>query len=139
MALAANHPWAPTAQAIAHDGPFIATARAAWRRIRMTKDIRFALVRQPTDPLCKPQVFPTLATLALAIQTERVNTGLQAFDAPVFVFGEDEPRQGVSLFLTDGDSADYLGWAYLDGQGLRALRTALDACQPDIPTLGRAA
>lgn len=106
----------------------------------MSKDIRFALVRRPTDPDCKPQVFNTLGDLVDFIHRQRGEAGLHPFDAPVEVFGESEPRRGVSIFTThEGERSGYLGWAYLDGRGREALMAALDAAKPDVPTIGRKA
>ncbi|WP_426043673.1 hypothetical protein [Caulobacter sp. DWR3-1-2] len=136
----ASSPWAPSAQAIAHHGPFVAHAIAHFRRPRIPADTRFALIRKPLEPLEKPVAFETLAQLVAAIHRERGDAGLQMFDAEIHVFGEDEPRQGVSLFATEeGDSARYLGWVYLEGRGVHALRRALDVARPDVPVIGMAA
>ncbi len=120
--------------------PAVKAAIANHWRARMPADVRFALVRKPTDPDCKPFTFATLAELAAFIQRERGDAGLQAFDAPIFVFGEDTPRQGVSIFLTyEGERCGYLGWAYLDGRGVAPLKAALETARPDVPTIGQRA
>ena len=120
--------------------PAVKAAIANHWRARMPSAARFALVRKPTDPDCKPVVFETLAALADFIQRERGEAGLQAFDAPIFVFGEEAQRPGVSIFLTfEGERAAYLGWAYLDGRGVPALKAALEAARPDVPTIGKRA
>jgi hypothetical protein len=120
--------------------PVCRAAIANHWRVRMSSDIRFALVRKPTDPDCKPFTFKTLGELADFVQRERGDAGIQAFDAPVFVFDEDTPRQGVSIFKTfEGERGEYLGWAYLDGRGVAPLKAALEAARPDVPTIGKRA
>jgi hypothetical protein len=130
----------PSPAEIARDGEFIANARTTWRRLRMAHDTRFALVERPNDPLCKPIVFETLDELVARIQRDRRGDSLQGFDAEVLIFGEDAPRQGVSLFAIDrGERSRFLGWAYLEGRKRDALNRALHADAPELPTVGRAA
>jgi len=106
----------------------------------MDQDIRFALVAKPTEPTCKPMKFDSLPSLARRIQRLRGSDSLQGFDAGVCVFGEEQPRPGVSLFATDpGGRSRYLGWAFLNGRDWRALQAALHAIAPNLPTLGKAA
>ncbi|PHY13565.1 hypothetical protein CSW58_04865 [Caulobacter sp. B11] len=107
----------------------------------MSDNPRFALLRTPTDPLCKPVAFADLSELAQALHRDRGEAAIQMFEAPLLVFGEDQPRAGVSLWTLDADGAQarYLGWAWLDGGGHRALRAALDAARADVPVIGRAA
>lgn len=101
---------------------------------------RFALVRKPTDPHSRPVLLATLADLVATIHRDRKGGALQMFDAEIHVFGDDEPRQGVSLFaIDDGEQSRFLGWAYLEGRGVTALRRALDVARPDVPTIGMAA
>jgi hypothetical protein len=106
----------------------------------MSITARFALARKPTNPHDKPVLLASLADLVATIHRDRKGAGLQAFDAEIHVFGEDQPRQGVSLFaIDDGEQSRFLGWAYLEGRGVNALRSALDAARPDAPVIGRAA
>jgi hypothetical protein len=101
---------------------------------------RFALARKPTDPNDKPVLLASLADLVATIHRDRKGGGLQAFDAEIHVFGEAEPRQGVSLFaIDDGEQSRFLGWAFLEGRGVHALRRALDVANPDVPVIGKAA
>lgn len=107
----------------------------------MTENPRFALLRKPTDPLSKPVAFASLGDLAQTLHRDRDGAAIQMFEAPLFVFGEEAARTGVSLWTLDADGgqARYLGWAWLDGAGHRALRGALDAAHADVPVIGRAA
>lgn len=140
MSRPASNPWAPSAQDITRHGQFVAHALATFRRPRMPITARFALVRKPTDPHARPVLLASLADLVATIHRDRKGGALQMFDAEIHVFGEDEPRQGVSLFaIDDGEQSRFLGWAYLEGRGVNALRRALDAGRPDVPTIGMAA
>ena len=107
----------------------------------MSDTPRFALLRSPTDPLVKPVAFARLADLAAALHRDRGGAAIQMFEAPLLVFGEDQARTGVSIWTLgeDGGQTRYLGWAWLDGAGHRALRAALDAGRADVPVIGRAA
>lgn len=101
---------------------------------------RFALARKPTNPHDRPVLLASLADLVATIHRDRKGASLQMFDAEIHVFGEDEPRQGVSVFAIDeGEQSRFLGWAYLEGRGVHALRRALDVARPDTPVIGRAA
>lgn len=89
--------------------------------------VRFALLKDPEAASVKPLAFDTLEGLARHIARVRGIHGIQLADAPVMIWMEREPRQGVSIWnLTeDGDRGDYLGWAWLDGDGRRVLEDAL--------------
>lgn len=129
-------PFRPSAPA------FYGQATARNRRPRMSSDIRYALVRKPTDPACKPVAHASLAALVQAIHRDRGGDSLQTFDAQIEieVDGALAPRKGVSIFATaEGERSRYLGWAYLNGRSAAALRAALEVATPDVPVVGRKA
>lgn len=113
------------------------------RNPRMPQEARYALLRQPTNPMAKPVAFDSLAALAAALHRDRRHEPIQLFDAPIYVEGENEPRQGVSIWTLDveGGRSRYLGWAWLNGGGRTALQAGLaDAGhKPGVPVIRRAA
>jgi hypothetical protein len=120
-------------------GPAGADAIRYFRRPRMG-DARFALLRKPTDPHCKPVACATLAELAALIHRDRKGQTLHTFDAKVAVQDEEAPRAFVSLFaVTEDERPRHLGLAYLDGRGAQALRGALEAVCPQTLTIRKAA
>lgn len=126
---AAYRPRSPAAEA----------AIAHFRRPMMTQDVRFALVREPTNPLAKPVAYQSLGDLARAIHTDREGAGIELEDGiPLNVRGWGE-LLGVGIW-TQGESGErcrYIGWAWLDGGGRGPLEMALAARQSMAPTIGR--
>lgn len=120
-------------------GPAGAEAIRYLRRPRMD-DVRFALLRKPTDPHCKVEPFATLADLVAAIHAARRGDTIHTIDAKVAVQGRDEPLAGVAIWAVNkADEPRYLGWAYLEGRNAQALRRALERAHPDLPVVGKAA
>lgn len=119
--------------------PAVRAAIAHFRRPTMTQDVRFALVREPTNPLAKPVAYQSLGDLARAIHTDREGAGIELEDGiPLNVRGWGE-LQGVGIWTQGegGDRCRYIGWAWLDGGGYGSLEMALAARQSMAPTIGR--
>jgi len=104
----------------------------------MSRDVRFALVREPLNPHAKPVAMPTLASLARAIHFDRAGAPIILENRPLRVQDWDEEIQGVSVFtLTEGgDKHRYIGWAWLDGFDRQTLQRALDSQVSTTPTFG---
>lgn len=118
----------------------LADAIAFFRRIRMPGDTRFALVRYPHNPLCKPVTYASAQDLARAVHRHRGDAAIQLRDQqPLNIKGWGEVH-GVSIYtVVDGAERDWIGWAWLDGGGREALERALKATCSTAPTIGRAA
>jgi hypothetical protein len=104
----------------------------------MSRDVRFALVRDPLNPHAKPEVKPTLAALARAIHFARNGKPIVLAPTPLKVREWDEELEGVSVITQGPDGAPdaYIGWAWLDGFDWRTLQRALDSQVNTTPTLG---
>jgi hypothetical protein len=104
----------------------------------MSRDVRFALVREPLNPHATPEVKPTLAALARAIHFARNGAPIVLAPAPLKVREWDEELQGVSVHTLglDGGAHRYVGWAWLDGFDWQTLQRALDSQVSTTPTLG---
>lgn len=104
----------------------------------MSRDVRFALVREPLSPHAKPAVMPTLAALARAIHFDRRGAPIVLAAAPLKVREWEEELQGVSVTTLGPDGAPdrYIGWAWLDGFDRQTLQRALDSQVSTAPTLG---
>jgi hypothetical protein len=125
---------------IARHGLFVAEAITHFRSPRMPfDDVRFALVRQPTNPLAKPQACVTLGELARTIHRDRKGAPIQLVDDIALNIADWGEVRGVGVWtLTEGgDQHLYIGWAWLNGAAAAALRSALDALQSTAPTIGR--
>ena len=84
---------------------------------------------------CKPLVFlDGIHGLAACIHRMRQGRSLEMQDRLQRLYGEDEPRLGVLVYVRDADRWAWtcLGWAWLDGAGTETLRAALEALQPDV-------
>lgn len=101
-------------------------------------DVRFALVRQPTNPLAKPQACVTLGELARTIHRDRKGAPIQCVDDVALNIADWGEVRGVAVFtLTEsGDQHLYIGWAWINGSGASALQAALSALQSTAPTIG---
>lgn len=110
------------------------------RRLPMSDDVRFAFLRK-IDATTKPQVFQTLDQLADHIEGLRFGQALDLKDVDDLRFqwrsaqGRPEPEtsdartdRGVQVFtqLLDGGHDRPLGYAWLDGRDMEALKPALD-------------
>lgn len=120
---------------------FIQTAMANARSPRMPQpDVRFALVREPLNPLAKPVSYPMLSELARALHVDRAGAPIELQDAVPLNIRDWGEVLGVAVW-TLGESGErhrYLGWAWLDGGGRRQLEAALTARHSVAPTIGRA-
>ena len=98
----------------------------------LPREIRIALLRAPGDAAAKPAVFSTLDDLAKALHRDRGEAAIMLADAALQLRGDTSPRAGVSVWTLgpDGQSRDYLGWAYLAGSGRAVLAAALNAACP---------
>ncbi len=139
MSPAARGASPPHSALIAHHGVFVAQALTHFRSPRMpSADVRFALVREPTNPLAKPRAFVTLGELARAIHRDRAGAPIQLDDdVPLNIRDWGEVR-GVAVFtLTEGgDKHRFIDWAWLNGGGRAALERALAAQASTAPTIG---
>jgi hypothetical protein len=94
---------------------------------RMSQDIRFALL-PGLNTREQIKAFPDLNTLARHIQRERGDHGLDLNEVEDMEIA-DRPAatRGVEVWtMNDGnDRVRFIGYAYLDDQGLEALRAAL--------------
>ncbi len=121
---------------------FIEAALAHFRSPRMDDpNVRFALVREPTNPLAKPVAYARLCDLARAIHVERGDAAIELQDrAPLNIRDWGEVL-GVAVWALDesGARTRLIGWAWLDGGGRRQLQAALEARHSVAPTIGRAA
>jgi len=103
-----------------------APTRRRWRK-PMAADIRFALI--PSDsPHAKPKAFPDIDGLARCVQRERGLDGLEMVEIDDLEFqGSAAPCRGVQIWTTDaGNDRDrMLGFAWMDGRGMEALKAAL--------------
>lgn len=96
------------------------------RKPRMPDTVRFAIIR--AEPAAKPLAFADLDALARHIQRERGIQGLDLVETEdLEVEGDPEPRRAVQIYTLDaGNDRDRnLGCAWLDGQGLEVLKSAL--------------
>jgi hypothetical protein len=126
--------------ALARPPTFIQAAMAHARRPRMpSNDVRFALVREPTNPLAKPQACVTLGELARTIHRDRRGAPIQLLDDVALNIAGWGEVTGVAIWTLSegGDQHRYIGWAWLNGAKAAALRSALDALQSTAPTIGR--
>lgn len=121
---------------------FIEAAMANARSPRMpSNDVRFALVREPTNPLAKPVAYPSLGDLARAIQVDRADAPIEIEDQVPLNIRDWGEVMGVAVWTLGegGERHRYLGWAWLDGRGRPALKAALEARHSTAPMIGRAA
>jgi hypothetical protein len=80
-----------------------------------------------------PVVFLGLGVMANSIHLRREGHGLQLQDAKMHMRGENEARDGVSIWLLDPESGDRracLGWAYVNGASRVTLEGALREAKP---------
>lgn len=104
-------------------------------------DVRFALVREPTNPLALPVAYPMLSELARAIHVDRAGAPIELQDAVPLNIRDWGEVLGVAIWTLGegGDRHRYIGLAWLDGGGRRQLEAALKARHSTAPTIGRAA
>lgn len=110
--------------------PALAAILALFRRPSMpSPDVRFALVRGPTNPLARPQPCVTLGELARAVDRDRKGAPIQCVDnTPLDVADWGELRGvGIWTLTPAGDHDRYIDWAWMNGAGLTALEAALTA------------
>ncbi len=121
--------------------PVLAETLARFRSPFMQRDVRFALVREPTNPHAKPVAMATMASLARAIHTARRGAPIVLENARLFIRGWDEEVMGVSVTtLTEGGDPDrYITWAWINGADRQVLQRALDNQVGNVPAIGRAA
>jgi hypothetical protein len=102
-------------------------------------NVRFALVREPTNPLAVPVAYPMLSDLARAIQVERAGAPIELQENIPLNIRDWGEVMGVGVWTLSegGDRHRYIGWAWLDGGGRRQLEAALQARQSAAPTIGR--
>jgi hypothetical protein len=123
-----------------HD-PALAEILASFRRPRMpSSDVRFALVREPTNPLAMPVAYPMMSDLARAIDVDRAGAAIELQDNVPLNIRDWGEVFGVAVWTLGegGDRHRYLGWAWLDGGGRGPLEAALHARCSTAPTIGRA-
>ncbi len=127
MAIASPAFATPVGRAPAPTATFIEAALAYFRSPRMDDpNVRYALVREPTNPLAKPTAYETLRDLARAIQVDRGDAAIELEDrAPLNIRGLGEVL-GVAVWLLGED-------------GARTRLIALEARHSVAPTIGRAA
>lgn len=103
-------------------------------------DVRFALVREPTNPLAKPVAYQALGDLARAIHVDRAGAAIELQDAVPLRIRDWGEVLGVAVWTLGegGDRQRYIGWAWLDGGGRRQLEVALQARHSVAPTIGAA-
>lgn len=132
----------PPGRAPSPTATFIEAAMAYARSPRMPNpDVRFALVREPTNPLARPVAYPTAADLARAIHVDRAGAPIELQDAVPLNIRDWGEVLGVAVWTLGegGDRHRYIGWAWLDGGGRQQLQAALEARRSAAPTIGRAA
>ncbi len=80
-------------------------------------------------PRTKPAVFPDLPSLARRIHRDRLGQALQLRPDRVIVDGQVGPLSVIAIHAEDaaGNVTRFLGYAWLEGRGLDALKGALDA------------
>lgn len=93
----------------------------------MSNDIRFALL-SALNMGAKVKAFPDLDSLARAIHRARAGQPLDMNEIEDFeITTHPAANRGVEIYtLNDGnDRTGFVGYAYLDNQGLNALKAAL--------------
>lgn len=93
----------------------------------MSQDIRFALLPS-LNTREQIKAFPDLNALARHIQRERGEHGLDLNEVEdMEIANRTEATRGVEVWtMNDGnDRVGFIGYAYLDDQGLETLRSAL--------------
>lgn len=104
-----------------------------------SNDVRFALVREPLNPLAKPVSCVTLGELARTIHRDRKGAPIECLDDVTLRIRDWGDVQGVAIWTLgeDGGRHRYIGWAWLDGRGRGPLEAALAALVPNAPVIGR--
>lgn len=103
--------------------------------------IRFALLSRPNHIASKPVAFASIDQLAASVHRRRKGRALWMVDAKLLFEGEDQPRQGVSVWTVglDGGAGEFIGWCWIDGRQRGALEAALAAHTPNTQAIRRAA
>ena len=107
-----------------------------FKRPRLPAGVRFALcmdrllgVHERNPFAVKPWAFASAAELAKSLHRRRAGRELQLLDVSLSIEPRrhpDTPVLGVSVWATDaGGRREFLGWAYVDGQGRHALAYTL--------------
>lgn len=93
----------------------------------MSQDIRFALLPS-LNMREQVRAFPDLNALARHIQRERGDNGLDLNEVEdMEIANRPQATRGVEVWTTNdaNDRIRFVGYAYLDDQGLETLRSAL--------------
>lgn len=119
---------------VASPPDYAALERADLRHPLLPPQHAFALIRRPDSGRERALVFATIEELAGSLHRAREGRPIELAEALLPLRGEKDPRAGVSIWtLCPGAERDqYLGFAYLRGQGREVLQAALNAAQPSV-------